>query len=41
MPEKLKETTYGDRFKLYWAGVDTIIRSNGFKDGIEKYLGKR
>ena len=40
MPEKLKEPTYGDRFKLYWAGVDTIIRSNGFKDGIEKYLGK-
>lgn len=40
MPEKLKEATYGDRFNLYWAGVDTMIKSNGFNEGIDKHLSK-
>jgi len=40
MPEKLKEDTFGDRFNLYWASVDTMIKSNGFKDGLSKHLGK-
>lgn len=40
IPNKLEESTYGDRFKLYLAYVNDLLKKTGFKEGLDPYLGQ-
>lgn len=40
IPNKLEEPTYGDRFKLYLAYVNDLLKKTGFKEGLDPYLGQ-
>lgn len=40
IPNKLEEPTYGDRFKLYLAYVNDLLKKTGFKKGLDPYLGQ-
>ena len=40
IPNKLEEPTYGDRFKLYLAYVNDLLKNTDFKDGLAPYRGQ-
>ena len=40
LPNKLEESTYGDRSNLYFAYVDDLLKKTGFKEGLGPYLGQ-
>lgn len=40
IPNKLEEPTYGDRFKLYLAYVNDLLKKTDFKEGLDPYLGQ-
>lgn len=40
IPNKLEEPTYGDRFKLYIAYVNDLLKKTDFKEGLDPYLGQ-
>lgn len=40
IPSKLEEPTYGDRFKLYLAYVNDLLKKTDFKEGLDPYLGQ-
>lgn len=42
LPKTLKENIYGDRFNLYWAYINDLMKDDKYFDGeIEKNLGKK
>ena len=40
LPNKLEESTYGDRSNLYFAYVDDLLKKTDFKEGLGPYLGQ-
>lgn len=40
LPNKLEEPTYGDRFNLYLAYVNDLLKNTDFKDGLAPYRGQ-
>ncbi|MEG0249506.1 MAG: hypothetical protein RR561_00880 [Peptostreptococcus sp.] len=42
LPKEFKEDTYGDRYNLFWAYVNDLIKTeNDSKDGLEKYKNQK
>lgn len=42
LPKDFKEDTYGDRYNLFWAYVNDLLKTeNDSKDGLEKYKNQK